>query len=145
MASRKVSIFQLFPSVCITLYSVHVSGYVGTRDYVGSLQFSWKTQHRSTHPTEKQDSDPLVASSVHRTPAQNSQREGLNLQREDRSPIFQWDVWIGLGPPAVTAGSLRKPETRRTPSCSITVHCTVYMVQQQQNHDVNATKMLFCA
>ena len=61
----------------------------------------------STHPTEKQDSDPLVASSVHRTPAQNSQREG-------RSPVFQWDVWIGVGSSAETARFLRNPENRRT-------------------------------
>ena len=43
---------------------------------------------QSQYPTEKEDpdplvadSDPLVASSVHRTPAQNSQREGRSLPR----------------------------------------------------------------
>ena len=54
------------------------------------------------------DSDPLAASSV-RLCAQNSQREG-------RSPVFKWDVWIDVGSTTQTAGSLRNPETRRTPS-----------------------------
>ena len=83
---------------------LHMTGYAGSRDYVGNLQSPWRTPHRSTHPTEKQDSDPLVAdsdlrvaSSVHRTPAQNSQREG-------RSPVFQWDVWISVGSSTEIAG-----------------------------------------
>ena len=46
--------------------------------------------HTSHSDSLVADSDPLVASSVHRTPAQNSQREGRSLQRN--------------------------PETRRTPS-----------------------------
>ena len=85
----------------------------------------------------KKESDPFVASSVHRTPAQKSQRvrEGRSLQREGRSPVFQWDVWIGVG--SATRGSescfsvgcvdwcwvfhgdsnsLRNPGTRCTPS-----------------------------
>ena len=42
-----------------------MTGYAGSRDYVGTSQSPQKTPHRFTHPTEKQDSDPLVASSVH--------------------------------------------------------------------------------
>ena len=42
---------------------VHMTGYAGSRDYVRNLQFPWRTPHRSTHPTEKQESDPLVADS----------------------------------------------------------------------------------
>ena len=38
------------------------------------------------------------------------------MQREGRSPVLQWDVGIGVGSSAETAGSLRNPETRRTPS-----------------------------
>ena len=30
--------------------------------------------------------------------------------------VFQWNVWIGVESSAETAGSLRNPETRRTPS-----------------------------
>ena len=41
--------------------------YVGSQDYVGNLQSSWRTPHQSTHPTEDQDSDPLVVRAVHRT------------------------------------------------------------------------------
>ena len=40
-----------------------MTGYSGSRDYEGNLQSPWRTPHRSTHPTEKQDSDPLVADS----------------------------------------------------------------------------------
>ena len=95
---------------------MYVTGYAGTRDYVGNMQSPWRTQHRSTHPTEKQDSNPLVTRSVHRTPAQKSQRKGRSLQREGRSLVFQWDVWIGEGSSTETAVSLRNPESRRTPS-----------------------------
>ena len=56
---------------------MHMTGYAGSQDYGGTSQSPQKTPYRSTHPTEKQDSDPLladsdplVASSVHRTPAQ---------------------------------------------------------------------------
>ena len=56
-----------------------MTGYAVSRDYVGNLQSPWWTPHISTYSTEKQDSDPLiadpdplVASSVHRTPTQNN-------------------------------------------------------------------------
>ena len=74
--------------------------------------FNHLTSHRrSTHPTEKQDfdplvadsDDPLVASSVHRTPE-------LSLQREGRSPVL-------IGMYGSVWGLLRRlrgnPETRR--------------------------------
>ena len=101
-----------------------MTGYVGSRDYVGNLQSPWWTLHVFTHPTEKQDSDPLVAdpdplvaSSVRVFCAKDSQREG-------RSPVFQWDVLIVVGSSTETAGSLRNPETRRTPT---------YLALQTQN------------
>ena len=40
---------------------MHMTGYAGSRDYVGNLQSPSWTPHISTHPTEKQDSGPLVA------------------------------------------------------------------------------------
>ena len=46
---------------------------------------------------------------LHGTPAQNS-------QREDRSPVFQWGVWVGVGSSTKSARSLRIPETRLTQS-----------------------------
>ena len=46
-----------------------MKGYAGPRNYVGNLQSPWWTAQISRHPTEKQESDPLVASSVHSTPA----------------------------------------------------------------------------
>ena len=94
----------------------HSTGYAGSRDYVGNLQSPWRTLHRSTHYTEKQDPDPLVASSVRVFCAQNSQREGRSVPREGRSPVFQWDVWIGVGSSAETARSLPNPGVRRTSS-----------------------------
>ena len=58
-------------------------------------------------PTEKEDpdplvedSDPLVARSVHRG-------QGF---------LFQWDVGISVGFSKETTGSLRNPKTWRTPS-----------------------------
>ena len=75
------------------------------------------------HPTEKDDPDPVVAdsdtllaSSVHRTPAQNSQREGQSLPGQGRGHLFRWDVGISVGFFTETTGSLGNPETRRTPS-----------------------------
>ena len=62
------------------------------------------------------DSDPLVASSVRVFCAQNSQREGRSLPREGRDHLFLWDVGISVGFSTGTTGSLRNPETRRTPS-----------------------------
>ena len=94
----------------------HMTEYAGSRDYVGNLQSTWRTPHRSTYPTEKQDSDPLVASSVRAFCTQNSQRQGRGLQREGRSPVFKWDVWICVGSTTETAGSLCNPVTRRTQS-----------------------------
>ena len=61
------------------------------------------------------DSDPLVASSVQAFCARNSQREGRSLQRQGRDHPFQWDVGISVGFFTETIGSLRNPETRRTP------------------------------
>ena len=53
----------------------------------------------------------------YRTLAQNSQRGGRSLQREVESHVFQWDVWIYVGSSTETVGSLRNPETRRSPPC----------------------------
>ena len=41
-----------------------MTGYSGSRDYVETTQSPQKTTHRSTHSTEKQDSDPVVVTSV---------------------------------------------------------------------------------
>ena len=61
--------------------------------------------------------------SVHRTPAQNSQREGRTLPREGRGPLFQWDVGISVGFTTETTGSLRNYKTRRTPSYVLSCVC----------------------
>ena len=42
-------------------YSLHMTGYTGSRDYVGNLWSPWRTPHWSQHPTEKYDPDPVVA------------------------------------------------------------------------------------
>ena len=68
------------------------------------------------------DSDPLGASSVHRTPAQNSQREGRSLPRQGRDHLFQWDVGISVGFLTETTGSLRNAEIRRTPSNGLSMY-----------------------
>ena len=65
------------------------------------------------------DSDPLVVKSVHRTPAQNSQREGRSLPQQGWDHLFQCDVGISVGFFTVTTGSLPNPETRHIPSCVI--------------------------
>ena len=70
-----------------TVHTVHMTDYAGPRNYAENLQSSWRTPH----------SDPLVASSVHRTPAQNLQREGRSLPPEGRDHLFQWDVGISVG------------------------------------------------
>ena len=62
------------------------------------------------------DSEPLVASSMRVFCVRNSQREGRSRPREGRDHLFQWDVGISVGFSAETTGSLRNPETRRTPS-----------------------------
>ena len=53
---------------------------------------------------------------MHRTPAQNLQREGRSLPREGRDHLFQWEVGISVGFSTETTGSQRNPETRRNPS-----------------------------
>ena len=50
---------------------------------------------------------------MHRTPAQNSQREGRSLPRQGRDHLFQWNVGISVGFFTETTGNLRNPETRR--------------------------------
>ena len=55
------------------------------------------------------DSDPLVASSVFRTPAQNWQREGRSVPRQGRDHIFQWGMVIGVGFFTETTSFLRNP------------------------------------
>ena len=54
--------------------------------------------------------------SLHRTPAQNLQREGRSHPRESRDHLYQWDVGISAGSSTETTSSQRNPETRRTPS-----------------------------
>ena len=70
------------------------------------------------------DSDPLVAISVHRTPAQNPQREARSLPRQGRGHLSQWDDRISVGFFTETTGPLHNPETRRTPSYT---WCTILM------------------
>ena len=69
-----------------------------------------------------EDSDPLIASSGHRIPAQNSQREG-------RGPLFQWDAGISVGLSTENTGSIRNPETRRTPSYGL-AYLQTYSIDQ---------------
>ena len=81
---------------------MYMTGYAASRDYVGNLQSPWRTPHlstESTHPTEKQDPDPLVAdfdplvaSPVRVFCAQNSQREG-------GGPVFGGMCGSVWGPP----------------------------------------------
>ena len=105
-----------------------MTGYAGSRDYVGNLKSSWRTPHWSQNPPEKDDPaplvgdfDPLVASSVWLFCAWHSQREGRSLPGQVRDHIFQWDVGISVGFSTGTTGSLRNPESRRTPSIVIYV------------------------
>ena len=113
---------------CYTVSSSHSNeGVRRVSDYVGNLQSPWMTPHRSKHPTELKDSDPLVAgsdplmadseplvaSSVRVFCAKNSQREGRSLPREGRGHFSQWDVGISVVFSTETTGSLRNPETRR--------------------------------
>ena len=58
---------------------------------------------------------PSRCDSVHRTLAQNSQREGRSLPRQGRYHLFRLDVGISVGFYTETTGSLRNPKTRRTP------------------------------
>ena len=52
----------------------------------------------------------------HRTPAQNSQREGRNLPRQGRDHLVQLGMGISLGFFTETTGSLPNPGVRRSPS-----------------------------
>ena len=54
------------------------------------------------------DSDPLVASSVYRTPEQDSQLDGRSLPRQGRDHLFSVGCWDQYGE---TTGSLRNPVT----------------------------------
>ena len=75
----------------------YMTGYAGSWHFVGTPQSPQKILHISTQPTEN-------------TPT----RTGLTTRGSET--VFQWDVWIGVGSSVETAGSLRIPETRRTPS-----------------------------
>ena len=74
-----------------------MTGYAGSRDYVGN-----------------------------RTPAQNSQRKGRSLSQQGRDNLFQWDVGTSVGFFTETTGSLRNPETLRTPSYVCILYITLY-------------------
>ena len=95
-----------------------MTGYAGSRDYVGSSL------------REKPHTDPniplgkMILSLSWQTPtlsfrvfcARNSQQEGRSLPRQGGDHLTQWDVGISVGFFTDTTGSLRNPETRRTPS-----------------------------
>ena len=57
-----------------------------------------------------------VASSVHRTTAQNSQREGRSLPRQGRDNFSQWGMGIRVGFFTETTSFLRYPGVRGSPS-----------------------------
>ena len=84
-----------------------------------TIQVFENTNVRNVYPIKKDDPDPLVASSVRVFCAHNSQREGRSLPWEGRDHLFLWDVGISVGFSTETTGSLRNPETRRTPSCIV--------------------------
>ena len=97
---------------------IHATGYAGFRDYLGTQQSPQKTQHISTHPTENR-LGPSRKISVRVTyyfkefanSLQNScKRVGVcfSVGCVDRCSV---DSSADCGP-----GSLRNPETRRTPS-----------------------------
>ena len=99
------------------------------------------------HPNEKDDpdpvvaeSDPLVASSVRVFCARNSQREGRSLPRQGRDHLFQWDVGISVGFFTETTGSLRNPETRRTPSYiyfNDRCWCSIFKLRGRKTQPIN--------
>ena len=80
-----------------------MTGYAGSRDYVGTPQ---RTPHRSTHSPEKQT--PTLSKEF------NVSCELFEVTRTES--VIQWDVWISVGSSAETTGSIRNPETWRTPS-----------------------------
>ena len=140
-----VFILKLDRSECIILYDnvIPKTGYAGLRDYVENLKSPCRTPHWSPHPTQKDDpdpvvadSDPIVANSVHRTPA----REGWSLPRQGRDHLLQWDVEISVGFFTETTGSIRNPETRRTPSI-ILIYVTCIRLKNwldQTNHNLQS-------
>ena len=81
-----------------------MTGYAGSRDYVGIPQSSQKISHISTHPTEKIDSDPLarvlcglLVTSNSTQPAQNScERVGVCflVGCVDRCGVFCGDCGV---------------------------------------------------
>ena len=87
------------------------------------------------------DSESLVASSVRVFCARNSHqegrslprqgwslpRQGWSLPRQGRDHLFQWAVGTSVGFFTETTGSLRNPETRRTPSYACLVIIEVFI------------------
>ena len=76
----------------IKLYFGYMTGYAGSRDYVGTPQSKQKTPHISTHPTEKQTptlSQDICAGYLLLQIVRNPHRV---LGRESES-VFKWDVW----------------------------------------------------
>ena len=90
-----------------------MTGYAGSRDYVGTPQSPQKTSHISTFPTEKRL----------RTSCKNSVRVTYYFKlfatrrvflREARSKFFSGQICVRSS--TETAGSLHNPEIRLTPA-----------------------------
>ena len=86
-------------SICLK----HVTGYAGSRDYVGTPQSPQKTSHQFTHAAEKQTPDPL---------AQNScERIGVcfSVGCVDRCGVFCGDCGVFCGDCGVFCGDCGFP------------------------------------
>ena len=83
-----------------------MTGYAGSRDYIVNLQSPWRIQHLSTLSTAKQDSnplvadsDPLVASSVHRTRNPVTRRTPSYTSLDRKIVFFKGFVLITVSNP----------------------------------------------
>ena len=85
MHIQYIQLYSLHCTYEAGMFMIHMTGYAGSRDYTGNLQSPWRTPHRSTHPTERQDNDHLFAT------------RGSNLQLEGRSLQRQGGVLLGSG------------------------------------------------
>ena len=79
----------------VSIY-IHMTGYAGSQDYVGTPQTPTLSQEFCVGCEQFE-----VISKPCRVLARGSES------------VFQWDVWICVGSSAESAGSLRNPLTRR--------------------------------
>ena len=86
------------------------------RTFVFLLLIFVKFRAFSYARTKFQNDRDFSGKSVRVFCARNSQQEGRSLPRQGRDHLFQWRMGISVGFFTETTGSLRNPETRRTPS-----------------------------